>query len=295
MILVTGATGQLGSGIIDHLLKKGIEPSNISALVRDKEKAKVLKDKTLDIRFGDYNDSDSLVSAFKGVDMLMLVSSSDREAIENRTTHHINAIKAAKKAKVKHIVYTSFVRKPEFEISAIADFQNSHVKTEQFLKESGIDYTILQNGIYMEMIPIFSGEKVAEKGIIMLPAENRKASWVLRDELAEAAAEILNTPGHNNKTYVLTNTEAVSFGEIAKGLSDILGKDIHYKSPSVEDFESILKNAGVPEAYIGMFTMWASALSEGSLDVKDDTLATFLGRKPTTVKEFIDKTYSKKE
>ncbi len=295
MILVTGATGQLGSGIIDHLLKKGIEPSNISALVRDKEKAKVLKDKTLNIRFGDYNDSDSLVSAFKGVDMLMLVSSSDREAIENRTVHHINVIKAAKEAKVKHFVYTSFVRKPEFERSAIADFQNSHVKTEQFLKESGIDYTILQNGIYMEMIPIFAGEKVAEKGIIMLPAENGKASWVLKDELAEVAAQILTKSGHKNKTYILTNTEAVSFGEIAKGLSDILGKDIHYKSPSVEDFESILKNAGVPEAYIGMFTMWASALSEGSLDVKDDTLATFLGRKPTTVKEFIDKTYSKKE
>ncbi len=292
MILVTGATGQLGSGIIDHLIKKGIQHSNISALVRDKEKSKVLKDKTLDIRFGDYNDSDSLVSAFNGVDTLMLVSSNDREAIENRTAHHINAIKAAKEAKVKHIVYTSFVRKPEFETSAIADFQDSHVKTEQFLKESGIDYTILQNGIYMEMIPIFAGEKVAEKGIIMLPAEDGKASWVLRDELAEAAAQILTTSGHKNKTYVLTNTEAVTFGEIAKDLSNALGKEIQYKSPSIEDFESILKNAGVPEVYIGMFTMWASTLSEGSLDVKDDTLATFLGRKPTTVSKFIAKIYS---
>ncbi len=292
MILVTGATGQLGSGIIDHLINKGIDNSNISALVRDKEKAKTLKDKILDIRFGDYTNYHSLVNAFIGVDTLMLVSSSDREAIENRTTHHTNAIKAAKEAKVKHIVYTSFVRKPAFEISAIANFQYSQLETEQFLKESGIEYTILQNGIYMEMIPIFAGDKVTEKGVIMFPAEDGKASWVLRDELAEATAHILTTAGHQNKTYTLTNTESISFEEIAKDLSVVLNKDVHYKSPSVGEFEAILKDVGVPEVYIGMFTMWAKAQAKGVLDLKDDTLASFLGRKPTTVREFIKTIYS---
>src|SRR5687767_6892768 len=125
MILVTGATGQFGSHSIDHLLSKGIIASDVSALVRDEAKTKTLKEKAIAIRIGDYTDQHSLVRAFRDVDKLLLVSSNDREAIENRTTQHINVIKAAKEAGVKHIVYTSFVRNPQFEDSAIAAFQNS--------------------------------------------------------------------------------------------------------------------------------------------------------------------------
>ena len=201
MILVTGATGQFGGKAIDHLLKIGIEPSQISALVRDAAKSKGLQEKGIEIRTGDYANYGSLVGAFEGIDKLLLVSSNDRQAVENRTAHHLNVIKAAKEAGVKHIVYTSFVRKPGFENSAIAAFQNSHVESEAYLMNSGMDYTILQNGIYLEMIPIFAGEKVAEKGTIVFPAQTGRASYVLREELAEAAAHILATDGHQNKLY----------------------------------------------------------------------------------------------
>lgn len=292
MILVTGATGQFGLKAIDHLLNKGVNASEISALVRDAAKAQSLKDKGIELQVGDYTDYDSLVKAFQGVDKLLLISSNDRGAVENRTAHHMNVIKAAKDAKMKHIVYTSFVRKPKFEESAIAAFQNSHVQSEQFLKDSDINYTILQNGIYLEMIPIFAGGKVTETGVIMYPAQDGKASWVLREELAEAAAHVLTTEGHENKIYPLTNTESVSFEEIAKELSGTLGKEIQYQSPSVDDFESILKQFGVPALYIGMFTMWAMAQAQGALDLDDATLASFLGRKPTTVKQFIELVYS---
>lgn len=292
MILVTGATGQFGSKAIDHLLKKGAEASNIAALVRDATKAQSLSEKGIQLRVGDYTDYDSLVRAFQGVDKLLLVSSNDKGSVENRTAQHISVIKAAKEAKVKHIVYTSFVRKPKFEDSAIAAFQNAHVQSENFLKDSGIDYTILQNGIYLEMIPIFAGAKVAETGVVMFAAQDGKASWVLREELAEAAAHVLTTEGHENKTYPLTNTESDSFEDITKELSISLGKEIQYQSPSVSEFESTLKQFGIPNVYIGMFSMWAAALAEGALDLPDVTLASFLGRKPTTIKQFIEKVYS---
>jgi NAD(P)H dehydrogenase (quinone) len=291
MILVTGATGKFGSKAIEHLLNNGVNASDIAAMVRDAEKAQNLVDKGVELRIGDYTNHDSLVNAFQNVDKLLLISSNDKK-IENRTAQHINVIKAAKMAGVKHIVYTSFVRKPKFEDSAIALFQDSHVETEQFLKDSGIDYTILQNGIYLEMIPIFAGDKVAETGVIMLPAQEGKASWVLRDELAEAAAHVLTTEGHENKVYPLTNIESTSFDEIAKDLSGKLGKDVHYQSPLVDEFQSTLKQFGVPELYIGMFTMWAVAQAQGVLDFKDATLESFLGRKPTTTKQFIDQLYS---
>ena len=84
MILVTGATGQFGSKAVEHLLKKGVQPSAIAVLVRDSNKAKDLA-KGIAIREGDYSDQLSMVKAFTGVDKLLLVSSNNREAIENRT------------------------------------------------------------------------------------------------------------------------------------------------------------------------------------------------------------------
>lgn len=292
MILVTGATGQFGSKAVDHLLEKGINPSEISVLVRDSAKADHLKEQGIQLKEGDYTNPTSMIKAFKGVDKLLLVSSNDREAIENRTQHHKNAIKAAKEAGVKHIVYTSFVRKSGFEDSAIAEFQNSHVETEQYLKESGVDYTILQNGIYAEMILAFVGDKVAETRTILFPAQEGKASWTLREELAEAAAHVLITEGHENKTYTLTNTESVDFDTIAQDISKALGKKIEYKSPDVNEFKTMLEKAGVPEMYIGMFVMWGTALAQQTMDKEDNTLATFLNRKPTSVSEFIAKVYN---
>ncbi|KAA6438766.1 SDR family oxidoreductase [Dyadobacter flavalbus] len=294
MILVTGATGQFGANAIDHLLRKWVHPSQISAMVRDAGKAAALQDKGIQIRIGDYRDYSSMVQAFTGVDKLLLVSSNDRQAVENRTGQHINAIKAAKQAGVKHILYTSFVRKPHFENSAIAAFQNSHVQSEAFLKDSGIDFTILQNGIYLEMIPVFAGDKVAEEGVILFPASDGKASFVLREELAEAAAHVLTTQGHENKIYQLTNSTAVSFYDVAAALSTTLGKEVAYQPMEVQAFEATLKESGVPDLYISMFTTWAMALSQNTMDIQDDTLMKLLGRKPTTLSEFINRVYVKR-
>ncbi|MBB2148583.1 SDR family oxidoreductase [Pedobacter gandavensis] len=291
MILVTGATGQFGSKAIDHLLNKGVRTSEISALVRNAANADRLKIRGIEVKVGDYTDYDSLVKAFQGVEKLLLVSSNDRQAVENRTAQHINTIKAAKEANVKHIVYTSFVRKTNFENSSIAAFQNSHAQTEAYLMASGIDYTILQNGIYLEMIPVFAGEKVAETGVLLFPAKEGKASYVLREELAEAAAQVLTTEGHENQIYSLTNSTSVSFTEIAKAIAGQLGKEVKYQSLEVDLFESKMKQLEVPDLYIGMFTMWAMAHAEGTMDVSNDTLARFLGRKPTTMTQFIAQIY----
>ncbi|MBE7177022.1 MAG: SDR family oxidoreductase [Mucilaginibacter polytrichastri] len=292
MILITGASGQLGSKTIDHVLKKGIDPSDITGLVRDPDKGKELITKGIRLKKGDYNDHASLVEAFTGISKLLLVSSNDRQAVENRTAHHINVINAAKEAGVQHVVYTSFVRKPGYQDSAIAGFQNAHVQSEDYLKSSGIPYTILQNGIYMEMIPVFAGEKVMESGVVVFPAGTGRASYVLREELAEAAAHVLTTAGHENRIYPLTNTRSVSFQDIAGGLSALSGKEIRYQSPAVHDFEAMLKSYEVPDQYIGMFSMWGTALSQGTMDVEDATLSRFLGRAPMTVEEFLKTTYT---
>ena len=290
MILVTGATGQYGSAAIAHLLNKGVEPSGIAALVRDAAKAQNLAEAGIKLLVGDYTDYESLVNAFQHADTLLLVSSNDKQ-LENRTAQHENAVKAALAAGVNRIVYTSFVRKTAVTDSVNAAFHESHSRTEGAIKDSGLAYTILQNGIYLEMIPAFAGN-VAQTGAIRLPADEGKASWVLQDELAEAAAHVLTTAGHDHKTYRLTNTESVSFPEIAAELAHKLGKAVQYQSPPVSDFQTDLKQLGVPEPYIGMLTTWALVQANGELDTPDATLAGFLGRKPTSVKQFINQVYS---
>ena len=112
-----------------------------------------------------------------------------------------------------------------------------------------------------------------------------------REELAEAAAKVLTTEGHKNKTYILTNTAAIGFERIAADLSERLNEEVKYTSPDSTTFGTVLENLGVPPMYIDMMTMWGTAIAEGTLDLEDNTLALLLGRKPKNVQEFIGEIY----
>ena len=289
MILITGATGQFGASTIEFLLKKGISPSKIVALVRDEAKATELKSKGVEIRVGDYDNYDSLEASFQGVEKILFISGSD---IIKRTEQHLNVVSAAKEAGVKHIVYTSFQTRNETESSPLWIVAKSHLKTEVCLKESGIDYTILKNSLYMDMIPAFLGEKVIETGMIFLPAGNGKVGAVLRSEMAEASANILIGSNHSGKTYLITNNEAFSYPEIAKNLSEISGKTINYISPTADEYAQALTEHGVPAEYIGLFSGFAVAQEFGELDTTSSDLEELLGRKPTSINSFHNQIYS---
>jgi len=289
MILVTGATGEFGKAAINFLLKKGVNPSEISALVRSKEKATDLKEKGITIKVSDYNDYDGLVNAFTGVGKLLFVSGSE---IETREVQHKNIVDAAKEAGVKYIAYTSFIRNTPVENSSIAFLQDTHVKTENWIKESGIPYTILQNALYMDMIPIFAGEAVLNNALILQPADQGKSSSVLREELAEVAANVIIGEGHENKVYPLSNPEAHTYQNVAEIITEASGKEIKYQSPSAEEFQTTLTALGVPAEYIGLFTAFSVAQAKGELELNDSTLEKLLGRKPITAKVYLTKIYS---
>lgn len=284
MILVTGATGHFGKSAIDFLLKKGIPSTNIVALVRDEDKASDLKSKGVVLRMADYDNAVSLVDAFRGVKKLLFVSGSD---IRKRLAQHQNVINAAKETGVGHIVYTSFQRKNETETSPLWIVAQSHIQTENWLKESGIDYTILKNNLYMDFLPGFIGEQVLETGMIYVPAEGGKLSAVLRTEMAEAAANVLVTSGHQGKEYNFTNTEAASYHEIAQMISEVSGKKITYVSPTAEEYASTLAKYGLPAEVIGIFSSFAVAQAKGELDLESLDLERLLGRKPISVGNFL--------
>ena len=288
MILVTGATGHFGTATIDFLLKKGVPASNIAGLVRDEAKAKSLQEKGIIIKKGDYDNYDSLLTAFTGIDKLLLVSGND---IPNRSRQQANAVKAAKQAGVKHIIYTSFERKNESETSPIAFVAQSHLNTEKLIKESGIPFTILRNNLYMDYIPLYIGDKATDTGIFW-PAGEGKLAAVTRSDMAEAAANILTSDGHANKEYAISHTENVDFTQVAKQLSAIAGKNVTYTSPDIAAYKDVVTKAGVPAVYVDVFAGFAEAIKQGEFETSKSDMEKLLGRKPTTLEEYLPTVYA---
>lgn len=286
MILVTGATGQLGAVVVENLLKT--TPANeIAVLVRDENKATDLKAKGVEIRVGSYYDKASLTTALQGIEKVLLISSND---FNDRLGQHKNVVDAAKNAGTKHIFYTGVTMK-DIETSPLKPLLADHYQTEDYIKESGLTYTFLQNSLYFEVIPMFVGAGVLETGIFF-PTGEGKVAFAARQDLGEATATILTTEGHENKTYNLTGSEAYSFAEIAEELSSITGKIVAYTSPEPVAFEGMLKQFGLPEGIILMSVLFAAGIKNDDFNLPNSTLEQFLGRKTTDLQIFLKATYA---
>ncbi|MBA4320901.1 MAG: NAD(P)-dependent oxidoreductase, partial [Flavobacterium sp.] len=287
--LITGATGNFGKTTIDFLLKKGIAATNISALVRDETKAVDLKAKGITIKVGDYDNYDSLLAAFKGVDKLLLVSGTD---LVSRGKQQLNAVKAAKEAGVKHIFYTSFERKNESETSPIAFLAKSHIDTDNAIKASGMTYSIFRNNLYLEVLPMFFGEQVLETGIFF-PAGDTAAAYVSRNDLAEAVANVLIADKNESKEYAMNNVENYSMKDSADILSKITNTTVSYTSPSPDFYSDVLTKAGVPGEYVGMFVGFGAAIQQGEFYTDSTDLENLLSRKPVSLEDFLKQVYTK--
>lgn len=286
-ILVTGANGHYGRAVLKALLNNGLEKTNIYAMVRDKAKAADLQSLGIHVVFGDYEDYDSLLKAFSGIDKLLFVSGSD---VRNRTIQHKLVVKAAKNVGVKHILYTSQQHKTDHRDSPIYFIIKSHLATETAIMNSGMNFTILRNALYMDMLPEFLGEKVVEYGIF-LPAGQGKIAFTLRSEMAETAAVILRSQGHKNKVYEISGI-SISFTEIAQKISEIKGHNITYLSPDPKVFINAAIKKGAPRMLIKMLAGFAQAARIGELDSESSHMEKLLGRKPAQVNDFLQRIYS---
>lgn len=286
MILVTGATGQLGGIVVENLLKK-VAASEIAVLVRDAAKAEHLAAQGIEVRVGSYFDKASLASALQGIEKVLLISSND---FNDRLGQHKNVVDAAKNAGVEHILYTGVAMK-DINASPLQPLLGDHFQTEDYIKESGLTYTFLQNNLYFEVIPMFVGAGVLETGIFF-PAGEGKVAFASRQELGEATATILTTNGHENKAYPLTGSEAYSFGEIAAELSTLSGKNVPYISPEPAAFEGALKQFGLPEGIILMSVLFAAGIKNDDLAQSSPVLETILGRKTTPLSVFLKEAFA---
>lgn len=288
MILVTGATGNLGKATIHSLLNRGIAPNEITALVRDESRSAELKSKGLQIRPGDYQDFESLKRTFQGVDKLLLVSSSSD--ISKRFEQHKNAINAARETGVGHIIYTSFDMK-NLQQSIMGDEVRYHAYTADYLKQIGIPYTLMDNTMYADMIPFLSGKDILHNGI-SIPAGDGKTPFLPIAEMAETLAVVLTTPGHENKEYSIAAETAFSFAEIADLLSDITGKTIAYHQPEISSYIAQLIQTGASEEDAAYIARFCGAIAKGEFDTNKSDVKQLLGRSPISLKDFLQTIYS---
>ncbi|KAH8554869.1 hypothetical protein BGW37DRAFT_481512 [Umbelopsis sp. PMI_123] len=284
-VILTGTTGKLGSEVLKHLLQL-IPPTDIIVSTFNLAGHDDLKAKGVDVRAGDFNEPESLTLSFKGGAELFLVSLPSRDD-EYRVRTQIQTIDVAKKAGVKHIYYTSLA----FGDESDAQVMIAHYATEQYLKKSGITYTIIREGPYMSSYPLYLGLYETSSDKVVVPGDG-KVAFATREDLGEATAKIIASGDYSGKTVTLTGSKAYSLTEVTQLLSKVLQKDISFHKVSDKDFlEHNADKQDVAEWWLRTYT----TLEKGGLAVVDPTLEQLLGRKPRQLEDFLRDTLSNRK
>jgi len=266
---VTGATGQLGHLVVGKLKEK-VSAESIVALVRTPEKAAELG---LEARAFDYVKPESLAASLVDIDKLLLISGNE---LGQRLPQHLSVIEAAKKAGVKHIIYTSILHADTSSLLLAKE----HLATEVAIKASGLTYTILRNGWYTENYT-GSAKGAIGAGAFIGCAGEAKVSSAARIDYADAAAVVLYGDGHENKTYELAGDTAYTLTELAAEISVQTGKTIPYNNLTETQYADILKSFGLPADLAEMLADSDTGASKGGLFDDSKVLSTLICR-PTT-------------
>jgi len=278
--LVTGATGKLGSKIVDVLLKS-VPASELAVSVRNPEKAEALKAKGVDVRHGDFDKPETLDEAFKGVERLLIISADGDN--DTRIRQHANAVEAAERAGVSFIAYTSLADATESQ-NLMAP---PHVETEGAIERTGIPHAFLRNNWYLEN-ELGSIQGVLAGAPWVTAARDGKVGWALQEDYAEAIANVLMADDFEQDIFELSgplHTQA----ELVEALSEVLGREVTLQEVSTDAYAGVMRGAGVPEGAIPIVVGIQDSIRNGSLEVESNDFELVLGRPVTPLKEALQK------
>jgi len=270
MILVTGATGQIGGAVLKNLS----DVSRVRALVREP-----IEIEDAETVVGSFDDAGSLASAFEGVDTLFLIGRDNPDQVEQ----HIRVLDAAHAAGVRHIVKLSA-------IAARADsplaLMRWHHAIEERLRASDFAWTFLRPHLFMQNLLRFAGD-VAERGTIAAPMSDRETPLVDTRDVAQAAAAVLRDPAaHAGQIHTLTGPQALSYSHVAAAIGEIIDKDVTYEPRSPQEFRAGLRDAGIPAWRADDLAGVAAAYTDDENAPTDD-LPRLLGRPATSLSQFL--------
>ena len=272
MIVVTGATGQLGRLTIQALLRN-VPAEQIVAAVRTPAKAQDLAALGVVVREADYTLPSTLDTAFAGADKLLLISSSE---VGQRAAQHRAVIDAAQRAGVRLIAYTSVLKADDSLLGLAAE----HRETETMLADSGLPFVLLRNGWYTENYTASVPTALAH-GALMGSAGNGRIASAGRADYAEAAAAVLTTGDQAGKVYELAGDASYTLAELAAEVARQSGKPVVYRDMPEAEYRAALIGAGLPDFVAALLSNSDAAASKGALFDDGRQLSALIGR-PTT-------------
>ena len=273
MILVTGATGTIGSSTVKALKAKG---ARFKVGVRSPEKAKGLGVETV---LFDWDKPETFGPALQGVEKVFLLT----PISENQDKQAASLVDAAKKAGVKHIVKLS-VTGVDAEPGIF--FGRLHKAAEQAIKDSGIAWTMVRPTFFTENFINYYGVDPKKDSTVYLPHGNAKVVWVDGRDVGEVAAQVLTTPGHEGKAYDLTGPEALSDAEVVDILSKAFGHKYTYVDVPEEAANKAMTDMGMPKWMVGGMMELHYIIKAGWSGTPATGVKDVLGRQPRTVKDF---------
>ncbi len=274
-ILVTGATGNIGSRVVSELQKQNV---SIRAFVRDPNKAKAMLGEKIELAVGDFADVASVRRALENIESVFLACSNDPRQVEYET----NLIDAAVAAGVRRIVKLSALGA---EIGSPVAFWDWHGKIEQHLRGVVPSAVILQPSFSMTNL-LAAAEGIRHQNMLFAPAEGARISMIDPQDVASAAAVALTSDGHDGQTYVLTGPEVVTYEQVARELSAATGQAISFVAVPDEAAQQAMIATGLPEFVATQIIAVFGALRRGAYNQISDTVRTLTGLEPRSFAQF---------
>ncbi|NGO49427.1 NmrA family NAD(P)-binding protein [Streptomyces ureilyticus] len=283
MLIVTGATGHLGSLIVDRLLER-VPADRIGVSVRDVSKAADLAERGVRVRAGDFTEPDSLKHAFEGAERVLVVSAAIRGG--GALTANKAAIDAAREASAQRVLYTSHQAASP---TSLFPPQKVHAATEEHLKQQGVPYTALRNGFYASTLGYYIGAAL-KTGTLAVPQDG-PVSWTAHEDLAEAAAFALTEDGAlEGITPPLTARHTLDFADVAEILSRITGRTITRVVMDDNEWTSAAVADGMPRPAAEFSLTMFAASCKGEFNATNPTLEAITGHPAKSVREVLEAT-----
>lgn len=273
MILVTGATGKVGSEAVRRLRQ---QDAHVRALVRDPRKAEGLAAVGAEIAVGDFDDRASLQAATDGVTCVVLTSAGGEPGQE------LNVVDAAARAQVGHVVKLTSKASPDSPIAR----QRWHAQIEQGLTASGLTHTLLRSNAFMQNTLMSAPGIAKTHSFSSSVGAGRIGMCDARDVGAAAAAIAVEPTRHAGKTYWLSGPELLSYKDVAAILSRVLGRTVTFRPRSRQEDETEMVNAGLPGPVAAMNALAMSMFAEGDAEWLSQDMPTLLGRPTRTYEQF---------
>jgi uncharacterized protein YbjT (DUF2867 family) len=275
MILITGATGTVGSEVVKRLSAEGVQ---VRAVTRNPGKADIIRLPQVEVVKGDFEDADSIHRACAGMDRAFLVTNSTE-----RTEHQqIAFTRLAHQSGVRHIVKLSQLHA---DASAPGRFLRYHAAVEAAIRASGLTFTFLRPNLYMQGLLNFR-QSIQEKSAFFAAAGNARISAVDVRDLADVAVAALTGSQHDNKSYALTGPDALTFTEMAHQVSRAVGRTITFVDVPPESMRAALADLGFPawqaDGLLEEFAMYRRGEAAGV----EPGVREALGRPPRSFGEF---------